>query len=102
MDDLPQVEGIPKEYILRRQNVISDQTPFAVQNTFIFTEKDLPGYRDRGHMLFNANQTHGRSYLYEQTKRDAKKRTNRKKWEPYTRKTIPSMNFLYLKAVILI
>jgi len=89
LDDLPQAEGIQKEYILRRQNVNPDQTPFAVQNTFLFTEKDLPGHRDRGHLLFNQNQTHGRSYLYEQTKRDAKKRANRKKWEPYTRKTIP-------------
>ncbi|KAK2784856.1 hypothetical protein FQN53_008189 [Emmonsiellopsis sp. PD_33] len=89
LDDIPQTKGVPKDYTLRRQNVNADKSAFAVQNTFIFTEKDLPGYQDRTHVLFNEAQTHGRSYLYEQMKRDSRKRNNRKKWEPYTRKTIP-------------
>src|SRR5215471_14054906 len=83
LDDLPHNKVIPKDYNLRRQNPNPDRSRSSVQNAFIFTEKDLPGYRSRGHMPFNDNQTHGRSYLYEQTKRDAKKRANRKKWEPY-------------------
>ncbi|KKZ63900.1 transcription initiation factor TFIIF subunit beta [[Emmonsia] crescens] len=89
LNDMPQMKGVPKDYNLRRQNINPDKSAFAVQNTFIFTEKDLPGYRDRTHILFNEAQPHGRSYLYEQTKRDSRKRTTRKKWEPYTRKTIP-------------
>lgn len=91
LNDLPQNKGVPKDYNLRRQNVTSDRSAFTVPNTYVFTEKDLPGYKDRADALFNVNQPHSRSYLYEQTKRDAKKRTNRKKWEPYIRKTIPSM-----------
>jgi transcription initiation factor TFIIF subunit beta len=48
---------------------------------------------DKAQILFNEAQTHGRSYLYEQMKRNAKKQEKRKKWEPYTRKSIPSMSF---------
>ncbi|KMU92656.1 transcription initiation factor IIF subunit beta [Coccidioides immitis H538.4] len=87
--DIPQNEGVPKDYNLKRQNINADRTAYAVQNTFIFTEKDLPGYKDRAHFLFNENQPHGRSYVYEQMKRDSRKKANKKKWEPYTRKTIP-------------
>jgi transcription initiation factor TFIIF subunit beta len=92
LDDLPQSAAVPKDYTLMRQNVNADKSPLPVSNTFVFTEKDLPGYKSRGHALFDDTRahSHGRSFLYEQTKRDAKKKENKKKWEPYTRKTIPS------------
>ncbi len=38
--DLAQHQGVPKEYELQ-------VTSEAVQNTFIFTEQDLPGYKSR-------------------------------------------------------
>ncbi|KAK2758739.1 hypothetical protein FQN54_003429 [Arachnomyces sp. PD_36] len=75
---------IPKDYALKRQNVGPDQSPFMVTNTFVFTEKDLPGFKRQ-----DDKRSYGRSYLYEQQKRDAKRRENsKKKWEPYARKTI--------------
>lgn len=83
---------MPKDYNLRRQNVNADRSAYAVQNTFVFTEKDLPGYKDKMNRFYNENQPYGRSYLYEQTKRDAKKKERKKKWEPYVRKTVPSMS----------
>ncbi|KAI1913451.1 hypothetical protein LOZ12_003183 [Ophidiomyces ophidiicola] len=89
LHDVPQNEGVPKDYNLKRQNINADRTAYTVQNTFIFTEKDLPGYKDRTHLLFNENQPHGRSYVYEQMKRDSRRKENKKKWEPYARKTIP-------------
>ncbi|PGH26793.1 hypothetical protein AJ80_01559 [Polytolypa hystricis UAMH7299] len=97
LHDLQENQGVPKDYNLRRQNINPDGSPFPVQNTFVFTEKDLPGYKDRTQVLFNDNQTR-RSFLYEQTKRDAKKRANRKKWEPYTRKTIPKQTAIAAKV----
>ncbi|EGE06650.1 transcription initiation factor IIF subunit beta [Trichophyton equinum CBS 127.97] len=87
--DIPQNKGVPKDYNLRRQNVNADRSAYAVQNTFVFTEKDLPGYKDKMSRFYNENQPYGRSYLYEQTKRDAKKKERKKKWEPYVRKTVP-------------
>ncbi|WEW59321.1 transcription initiation factor IIF, beta subunit [Emydomyces testavorans] len=89
LHDVPQNEGVPKDYNLKRQNINADRSAYTVQNTFIFTEKDLPGYKDRLHVLFDESQPHGRSYVYEQMKRDSRKKTNKKKWEPYMRKTIP-------------
>ncbi|KAI5287972.1 hypothetical protein KEM54_005570 [Ascosphaera aggregata] len=79
---------IPRDYNLRRQIVKSASSP-VVPNTYIFSEKDLPGHIDKANILFNETQTHGRSYLYEQMKKDSKKKHKSKKWEPYVRKTIP-------------
>ncbi|KAK2740750.1 hypothetical protein FQN57_005982 [Myotisia sp. PD_48] len=89
LHDKVQNKGVPKDYNLRRQNVHADRSAYAVQNTFIFTEKDAPGSKDKLDFLFNENQSYGRSYLYEQMKRDSKKKDRKKRWEPYTRKTIP-------------
>lgn len=80
---------VPRDYNLRRQNMRANAS-FVVPNTYIFSEKDLPGHVDKANILFNESQTHGRSYLYEQMKKDSKKKTKSKKWEPYIRKTIPS------------
>lgn len=65
--------------------------PASVQNTFVFTEKDPPGYVDRGAIMFGGGGGQGRSYLYEQAKRETASRARRGRWEPYARRTIPSM-----------
>ncbi|KAL1960962.1 hypothetical protein VTO42DRAFT_4850 [Malbranchea cinnamomea] len=94
LHDIPQNEGVPKDYILKRQNLLPNRQAYAVQNTFVFTEKDLPGFKDKAQILFNEAQPHGRSYLYEQMKRNSRKHEKRKKWEPYIRKTIPKQTAL--------
>lgn len=86
MFERPDNKNIPKDYILRRQNVNANNSSFTVQNSFIFSEKDLPGYKNRVDVLFGE----ARSMLYESMKREARKQSYKKKWEPYTRKTIPS------------
>lgn len=88
LNEHPGNKDIPKDYILKRQNVNADNTSYAVQNSYIFTEKDLPGYKNRVDVLFGE----ARSMLYESMKREARKKPHKKKWEPYVRKTIPSMS----------
>lgn len=87
LDTRPENKNILKDYVLKRQNVNADNTSFAVQNSYVFTERDIPGYKNRVDVLFGE----ARSALYESMKREAKKKTHKKKWEPYVRKTIPSM-----------
>jgi transcription initiation factor TFIIF subunit beta len=83
----PDVKDIPRDYILKRQNVNQANTSFAVQNSYIFTEKEVPGHKNRVDVLFGE----ARSALYESMKREARKKTHKhKKWEPYVRKTVAS------------
>ena len=64
-----------------------------VGNTFVFSEKDLPGFKGRSFALNNldadGNPAQGRSFLYEKAKREAKKRENKARFEPYARRPIP-------------
>ncbi|KAL1993262.1 hypothetical protein VTN49DRAFT_3211 [Thermomyces lanuginosus] len=90
----PDNKNIPKDYILRRQNVNANNSSFTVQNSFIFSEKDLPGYKNRVDVLFGES----RSMLYESMKREARKQSYKKKWEPYMRKTIPKQTALVGKV----
>jgi transcription initiation factor TFIIF subunit beta len=76
---------IPKDYILKRQTINSDNLTHMTQNTFLFTEKDIPGHENR---MGTFGET--RSALYESMKREARKKERKKKWEPYVRKTVPS------------
>jgi transcription initiation factor TFIIF subunit beta len=76
-------KSVPKDYTLDISN------PEA-ENLFIFSEKDLPGYKSKAPGDFSA-----RSYLYEKTRQENKPREERKKkWEPYTRRAIPKQTAL--------
>ncbi|KAL1965804.1 hypothetical protein VTN77DRAFT_5125 [Rasamsonia byssochlamydoides] len=94
LNEHPGNKDIPKDYILKRQNVNPDNTSYAVQNSYIFTEKDLPGYKNRADVVFGE----ARSLLYESMKREARKKTHKKKWEPYVRKTIPKQTAIVGKV----
>ncbi|OJJ84672.1 transcription factor IIF subunit TFG2 [Aspergillus glaucus CBS 516.65] len=74
---------IPKDYTLQRQTMLAGAT-HSTQNTYVFTEKDIPGVENR---LATFGET--RSALYEAMKREARKKDLKKKWEPYVRKTVP-------------
>lgn len=60
---------------------------------FIFSEKDLPGYKPRTFAWDDMDEegTPGqrRSFLYERHKRELKKKENKGRFVPYTRRPIP-------------
>ncbi|KAI9374373.1 transcription initiation factor IIF, beta subunit-domain-containing protein [Aspergillus egyptiacus] len=80
---------IPKDYILSRQTINAENLTHMTQNTFLFTEKDIPGHENRMVTFGEA-----RSALYESMKRDARRKERKKKWEPYIRKTVPKQTAL--------
>ncbi|PYH41220.1 transcription factor IIF subunit TFG2 [Aspergillus saccharolyticus JOP 1030-1] len=80
---------IPKDYILQRQTINTEATSHSTQNTYLFTERDLPGQENRMVVFGEA-----RSALYESMKREMKKKERKKKWEPYVRKTVPKQTAL--------
>lgn len=86
LNDQEENRDIPKDYILARQTVNAENLLHMTQNTFVFTEKDIPGHENR---MVTFGET--RSALYESMKRDARRKERKKKWEPYVRKTVPSM-----------
>ncbi|KAL2003928.1 hypothetical protein VTN02DRAFT_1624 [Thermoascus thermophilus] len=94
LNERPDNKDIPKDYNLKRQNVTADNKSFSVQNSYVFTEKDLPGYENRVNVLFGE----ARSALYETMKREARKKDRKKKWEPYVRKTIPKQTAIVGKV----
>lgn len=85
INDREDNRDIPKDYTLQRQTVHAGTASHSTQNTFVFTEKDIPGVENR---LASIGET--RSVLYESMKRDAQKKDRKKRWEPYVRKTVPS------------
>jgi TFIIF, beta subunit N-terminus len=90
LNPLPGFEKQPKEYNLlssRRERLL----PKRPRNAFVFSEKDLPGYKKRsiGARGEEDSNYHGRSYLYENNKRDSKRKQSKKRFEPYTRRPIP-------------
>ncbi len=62
-------------------------------SAFIFSEKDLPGYKGRSFALNEVdefgNPSQGRSFLYENARRAARKKENKGRFEPYARRPIP-------------
>lgn len=88
LHERPDNQDIPKDYILQ-QPPPSSHTSHTNQNTYVFTEKDIPGAA-KGTAVFGET----RSALYEASKREARRKEQGKKWEPYVRKTIPSMYLL--------
>lgn len=98
LNDQPSLRSEPKEYIL--QNPESNKTSFKrPNNLYIFSEKDLPGYRNKAMAWKNDVDGVGpvRSRLYEDNKREAKRRENKGRWTPYPRRPIPS-KFSNVKA----
>lgn len=86
LHDRPDNRDVPKDYVLSKQ--VADPSGAGshhTHNTFLFTEKDIPGVENR---MASFGET--RSVLYESQKREAKRREQGKRWEPYVRKTIPS------------
>lgn len=86
LHDRPDNQDIPKDYTLQQQTINTVNASHMTQNTYVFTEKDIPGAENRM-ATFGEN----RSALYEAMKREARRREQGKKWEPYVRKTVPSM-----------
>lgn len=81
--DVAHNSSVPKDYVF--QSMTSD-----AENMFVFSEKDLPGYKSKGPSDFAP-----RSYLYEKTKAENKSREERrKKFEPYIRRAIPKQTAL--------
>ncbi|KAI9831896.1 MAG: hypothetical protein M1819_004618 [Sarea resinae] len=89
--DVPQNRDVPKEYNLR----ITNQNPV---NTYVFTEKDLPGYASKvGRSRLGPDQ--GSKFppipsrlQYEgrgPNRNHSQNKPERKRWEPYYRKAIP-------------
>jgi transcription initiation factor TFIIF subunit beta len=84
--DLPQHQGVPKEYELE----VTDE---SVKNTFIFTEQDLPGYKSRANTKFDpaiANMPARLSRPKPERTREKQPWDKNKKYQPYTSKGIPS------------
>ena len=49
-----QNKNILKDYVLKRQNVNADNTSFAVQNSYVLTERDIPGYKIQSRALWRS------------------------------------------------
>ena len=93
---IPQLQDYPKEYSMYRS--VKDVEKKHGQ-AFIFSERDLAGYKSRGfdwdHVDEDGHRDQGRSYLYERNKREQKKKENRnRRLEPYTRRPIPKQTAL--------
>ncbi|KAJ5591896.1 uncharacterized protein N7459_002265 [Penicillium hispanicum] len=89
LHDRPDNRHIPKDYTLQQQTITSTNASHMTQNTYVFTEKDIPGAENRMAVFGET-----RSALYEAMKRDARRREQGKKWEPYVRKTVPKQTAL--------
>lgn len=89
LDDVPQTRGIPKDYTLLQSNATPGRPADPPRNTYVFSEKDQSGFVNA---YFDKSKPNaGRSLLYEQMKRDEKRKANKNnRFEPYARKSIPS------------
>lgn len=77
-------QTIPKEYDL-------DITDESVKNTFVFTEKDLPGFKSRSRAKFDLASANMPSRLTRVKNEKPKQAYDpNKKFQPYVRKAIPS------------
>jgi transcription initiation factor TFIIF subunit beta len=99
LNRLPQLEDVHKEFDLRRPppEKIRSKRP---GQALIFSEKDLPGYKSKSFvydMDDEENAGQGRSKLYDDAKRKAKrkeKKENNEGFQPYRRKAIPKKTAL--------
>jgi transcription initiation factor TFIIF subunit beta len=84
--DRAEHQGLPKEYELDLMNS-------AVENHFVFTEEDLPGFKARSKARQKAADAGiPMSILKQKTDKPAEKPTYEKRgrYQPYYRKAIPS------------
>lgn len=90
--DVAKIHSVPKEYNMQ----VTNRDP---ANTFIFTEKDLPGYAAngkhgavQGHKNGAPPYTHGppRPMFQDRVRQSLQKYEKNKRWQPYFRKAIPS------------
>src|ERR1700761_2243259 len=88
----PAFAAEPKEYNLFATAPEKLRSRKAGQ-AFVFSEKDLPGYKPKSFAWDDVdeegNPGQGRSYLYERHKREQKKKENKGRFVPYTRRPIP-------------
>lgn len=86
------LENEPKEYILSPPPIEKMRARRPGQ-AMVFSEKDLPGYKPRPFSWDDideeGNPGQGRSFLYERHKRELKKKENKGRYTPYTRRPIP-------------
>jgi hypothetical protein len=88
----PEFANEPKEYNLHRPPIEKLRVRRPDQ-AFVFSEKDLPGYKPRAFAWDDideeGNPGQGRSFLYERHKREVKKKENKGRFVPYARRPIP-------------
>ncbi|CAL5867273.1 uncharacterized protein PFLUO_LOCUS1488 [Penicillium psychrofluorescens] len=94
LHDRPDNRDIPKDYTLQQQTITAENKSHLTSNTYVFTEKDIPGADTNNAAVFGE----ARSALYEAMKREARRRERNKKWEPYVRKTVPKHTALVGRA----
>ncbi|EXJ85068.1 hypothetical protein A1O3_05743 [Capronia epimyces CBS 606.96] len=92
LNALPAFENEPKEYNLFPPPIEKMRARRPGQ-AMVFLEKDLPGYKPRPFTWDDideeGNPGQGRSFLYERHKREIKKKENKGRYTPYTRRPIP-------------
>jgi transcription initiation factor TFIIF subunit beta len=87
LTDAPANEGLPKDFDMNVTNM-------AVENTFIFTEKDLPGFETKPKP--DGPEIPARLIYQQRREREAaaKKANPDGRFQPYARKSIPSTSSL--------
>jgi transcription initiation factor TFIIF subunit beta len=84
--DLGVHQAVPKEYIL-------DVQEENVNNTFVFTEQDLPGFKSKSKAKFDASSANMPARLTRgKNEKSGTKQPHdpNKRFQPYYRKAIPS------------
>lgn len=77
-------QTIPKEYML-------DVTAESVNNTFVFTEQDLPGFKSKSRQKFDLSSANMPARLTRPRIEKTKQPWDpNKKFTPYFKKAIPS------------
>ncbi|KAJ5766196.1 uncharacterized protein N7511_003812 [Penicillium nucicola] len=89
LHERPDNQDIPKDYTLQRQTLNAATASHLTHNTYVFTEKDVPGAENR--MIDFGGP---RSVLYESQKREERRKDQGKAHQPWQRKTIPKQTAL--------
>ena len=77
-------QEVPKEYVL-------DVTSESVNNTFVFTEQDLPGFKSKSRQKFDLETANMPSRLTRPKNEKLKQPWDpSKRFTPYFKKAIPS------------